>query len=72
MVNPSDLIKKLKDRLLAILLPGNESGQVVLSPNYPTYIHQLISTYEPTRSLRSQDKHLLIKPCIGWNTRAEQ
>ena len=34
----------------------------VLSTNQPTYFRQLISIYEPTRSLHSQDKRLLIKP----------
>jgi len=30
----------------------------------PGYLRNLLSTYRPTRSLRSQDNHLLTKPSV--------
>src|SRR6267154_1524214 len=30
----------------------------------PTYLHQFLTPYVPTRSLRSSDKHLLVVPSI--------
>jgi len=35
-----------------------------LATGQPGYLLNLLNTYQPVRSLRSQDKHLLAKPSV--------